>query len=105
MLEKKPKNGDVMDGVLAVGARGFAGVVSPQMRLSRCRFAADCENIDATVWHTAGGALPHVHAPALSLGTCAHHSVTRSNETADGPRSGAGAPAVPVISLSARVRE
>lgn len=58
MLEKKPKNGDVMDGVLAVGARGFAGVVSPQMRLSRCRFAADCENIDATVWHTAGGGTP-----------------------------------------------
>lgn len=73
---------------------------------SQCQFTADCENINVIVGTRHGkAALPHMHAPAFSLGTCAHHSVTWSNETADSPRNGTAFPAAPLISLSASLRE
>lgn len=72
MLGKK--NGDLMDGVLAVGARGFAGVVSPQTPPSRCPFAAHCENIDATVQRAAGGR--HSRTCTLLLSHWEHVPIT-----------------------------
>lgn len=79
-----------------------ATLVTCCFQWSQCQFTADCENIDVTV---GTHSTRQSSASAFLLGTCAHHSVTQSNKTADGPRSGAAVPAVPLISLSASLRE
>lgn len=90
--------------------RGFSiddGGVRQSHVTSNVAFVTCCFQYRHNCRHTAQSEapLPHMHAPAFSLGTCAHHSVTRSNETADGPRSGAAVPAALLISLSASLRE
>lgn len=76
---------------------------------SQCQFTADCENMDVTVgtWHTAKQHSCTCTLLLFYLLTCAHHSVTRSNETADGPCSGAVLPAAlsPVSENEAGVKD